>query len=62
MKILDQPWKDWVRLNIQRGCSRQELYEILLREGFDRDVAALEAETAAKIETPAPTSTVETEE
>ena len=43
MKILDQPWKDWVRLNIQRGCSRQELYEILLREGFDRDVAALEA-------------------
>jgi len=43
LKILDQPWKDWVRLNIQRGCSRQELYEILLREGFDRDAAALEA-------------------
>jgi prolyl 4-hydroxylase len=43
LKNLDQPWKDWVRLNIQRGCSRQELFEILLAEGFDRDGAALEA-------------------
>lgn len=42
MKFLDQPWKDWVRLNIRRGCSRQALYEILVREGFDHDAAALE--------------------
>jgi prolyl 4-hydroxylase len=42
LKNLDQPWKDWVRLNVQRGCSREELYQILLREGFDRDAAAME--------------------
>lgn len=42
MKILDQPWKEWVRLNVQRGCSRKELLDILLREGFDPDAALLE--------------------
>lgn len=43
MKVLDQPWKDWVRLNVERGCSREELLGILLREGFDEDAARLEA-------------------
>lgn len=47
MKNLDQPWKDWVRLNLQRGCSRQELFQILIREGFDRDAAALEVSRRA---------------
>lgn len=43
MKVLDQPWKDWVRLNVARGCLREELLGILLREGFDEEAARLEA-------------------
>ncbi len=43
MKVLDQPWKAWVRLNVERGCSREELLGILLNEGFDEDAARLEA-------------------
>lgn len=46
MKFLDRPWKDWVRLNVRRGCSREELFGILMREGFDRDAAQLELSRA----------------
>lgn len=42
MKFLDEPWKQWARLNVQRGCAREELLGILLQEGFDRDAALLE--------------------
>lgn len=34
-KELSQDWLDWIFENIQRGCDRQELLEILLKEGFN---------------------------
>lgn len=38
-KELDSEWKDWVRANVERGCSKDELFSILLREGFAREAA-----------------------
>lgn len=38
-KELDSEWKDWVRVNVERGCSKDELFSILLREGFARETA-----------------------
>ena len=32
---LTQDWLDWIFENIQRGCDRKELLDILLKEGFD---------------------------
>ncbi|MBC8023886.1 MAG: hypothetical protein H7Y14_12240, partial [Burkholderiales bacterium] len=32
---LDQEWLQWVQTNVTRGCSKQELTAILLKEGFD---------------------------
>ena len=32
---LTQEWLDWIFENIQRGCDRKELLDILLKEGFD---------------------------
>jgi len=34
-KELTQDWLDWIFENIQRGCDRKELLDILLKEGFD---------------------------
>jgi len=34
-KKITQDWKDWIELNRSRGCDRDELYAILLDEGFD---------------------------
>src|SRR5947207_1507316 len=31
-------WREWVRHNLQRGCSRNDLFTILLEEGFRYDV------------------------
>jgi prolyl 4-hydroxylase len=31
---LDEEWKNWIRVNVERGCSRDELYRILIDEGF----------------------------
>jgi prolyl 4-hydroxylase len=40
--ILDEQWKDWVQENVRRGCSRDELLGILLREGFAPEAARRE--------------------
>lgn len=34
-KELTQDWLDWIFENIQRGCDRKELLDILVKEGFD---------------------------
>ena len=31
---LDKEWLGWLRTNVERGCSKQELAQILLKEGF----------------------------
>ena len=35
-KELTQDWLDWILENIQRGCDRSELLDILCKEGFDQ--------------------------
>ncbi len=37
--MLDERWRDWVAQNIERGCAREELLGILLREGFDYEAS-----------------------
>ena len=32
---LDKEWLGWLRTNVDRGCSKQELTQILLKAGFD---------------------------
>lgn len=34
-KKITQDWKDWIELNISRGCDKDGIYKILLDEGFD---------------------------
>ncbi|MFL6563975.1 MAG: prolyl hydroxylase family protein [Burkholderiales bacterium] len=34
-KPLSDQWRAWIRQNVARGCSREELSRILLKEGFD---------------------------
>jgi len=33
--IIDDAWRAWIRHNVERGCSRDELFKILLDEGFE---------------------------
>ena len=33
-KQITQDWKDWIELNIRRGCDKDGIYKILLDEGF----------------------------
>ena len=33
-KQITQDWKDWIELNIKRGCDKDGIYKILLDEGF----------------------------
>jgi prolyl 4-hydroxylase len=33
-RALDREWLGWLRTNVERGCSKQELTQILLKEGF----------------------------
>ena len=33
-KQITQDWKDWIELNIKRGCNKDGIYKILLDEGF----------------------------
>jgi prolyl 4-hydroxylase len=42
----DAQWKAWVRHNVERGCSKDELFRILVDEGFER--AAVERELGHK--------------
>ena len=39
---LTQEWKEWVAHNVERGASIDEIYGILVREGFEPDTAARE--------------------
>jgi len=39
---MTQEWKQWVAHNVQRGASVDEIFEILVREGFEPDTAARE--------------------
>lgn len=32
---IDSAWSGWIRTNIERGCSKDDLARILIREGFD---------------------------
>ena len=34
-KKITLDWKDWIQLNIDRGCDRDGIYKILLDEGFE---------------------------
>jgi ABC-type branched-subunit amino acid transport system substrate-binding protein len=34
-KLLNDKWRTWIRTNVARGCSRDELSRILVKEGFD---------------------------
>jgi prolyl 4-hydroxylase len=34
-KPLNDEWRAWIRHNVARGCSRDELHRILVKEGFD---------------------------
>ena len=33
-KQITQDWKDWIELNVSRGCDKDGIYKILLDEGF----------------------------
>ena len=33
-KQITQDWKDWIELNVNRGCDKDGIYKILLDEGF----------------------------
>jgi prolyl 4-hydroxylase len=35
----DKQWRDWIHHNVARGCSKAELLDILVREGFGREAA-----------------------
>ena len=39
---MTQEWKDWVAHNVQRGAAVDEIFNILVREGFEPDTAARE--------------------
>ena len=34
-KKLNKEWRDWINLNIARGCDKNGIYKILTDEGFD---------------------------
>ena len=51
-KNIDDQWREWIRHNVSRGCSKQELLDILVREGFERE-AAFRALTPVKAGTKA---------
>lgn len=36
-KHLSPDWVAWIRLNVERGCDREEMLRILVDEGFGRD-------------------------
>ena len=34
-RSFDAEWRGWLKTNVQRGCARRELHDILLKNGFD---------------------------
>jgi prolyl 4-hydroxylase len=53
---LDAEWLGWLQTNVARGCAREELKQILLKEGFDAAAVASALEKAAGARVPAPTT------
>ena len=51
-KPLNDEWRAWIRHNVERGCSREELFRILVKEGFD--LAAIRSELGFTPSTTAP--------
>jgi prolyl 4-hydroxylase len=47
--VFDREWKSWIDHNVRRGCSKDELFRILVDEGFDQQAAkeALDQRKAA---------------
>jgi prolyl 4-hydroxylase len=37
--VFDKQWSEWIQHNVERGCSREELLGVLVREGFDAEAA-----------------------
>jgi prolyl 4-hydroxylase len=52
-KPLNDEWRTWIRHNVARGCSREELFQILAKEGFD--LVAIRSELGFTPSTTAPT-------
>ena len=36
-KKISKDWQDWIKVNIERGCDLDEIYGILLKEGFNAE-------------------------
>ena len=34
---ISKDWQDWIKVNIERGCDLDEIYGILLKEGFNAE-------------------------
>ena len=34
-KQFNKEWRDWINLNIARGCDKNGIYKILIDEGFN---------------------------
>jgi prolyl 4-hydroxylase len=54
--VFDKEWRDWVNHNVARGCSKTELFEILVREGFHGEAAyralnPIQIQTLCKVDT-----------
>lgn len=50
---LPQDWRDWLRLNRDRGCDRAELFRQAAAQGFDPGVIAVELGIAVPLDHPA---------
>jgi prolyl 4-hydroxylase len=48
--VLDDRWKSWIRHNVDRGCSKDGIFRILLDEGFAYDAIRDEMDYAPSIE------------
>ncbi len=35
-KEFDKSWDEWLELNLRRGCDKDEIFKILIDEGFDQ--------------------------
>jgi len=54
-RAFDAEWRGWLRTNVQRGCARQELHDILLKNGFDEaGIRAAFEEVLRSQQVPAP--------
>ena len=34
MPALDSSWREWIATNLERGCTRQGMFDILTAHGF----------------------------